>query len=172
MKNYLVPILFFLFMAGRICAQQFSPTVISTSGGFYTNTSGMLSFTTGEMAAVETYLTPSVILTQGFQQNQDLGTFIIEDPKLHLTFDIFPNPSDGTFNLITKTEKSINVELKIVDVLGREIERKKFACPDKINIQPFDLSNALSGIYMIILETGEHDGGPVNHYISKIQIVK
>src|SRR5258706_11769550 len=101
------------------------------------------------MAAVETYTAPSAILTQGFQQTQDLGTFTIEDPEMNVTFDIYPNPSDGTFNLITRTDKNIIVQVKITDVLGREIERTKFVCTDRINVRPFDLSNVVTGIYMI-----------------------
>jgi hypothetical protein len=48
-------------------SQSLSPTVISSSGGYFTGTSASLSWTLGEIAT-ETFNNGSYILTQGFQQ--------------------------------------------------------------------------------------------------------
>lgn len=48
-------------------AQSLSPTVISSSGGYFTGAGGSLSWTLGEIAT-ETLINGGYILTQGFQQ--------------------------------------------------------------------------------------------------------
>ncbi|MGB4850615.1 MAG: T9SS type A sorting domain-containing protein [Saprospiraceae bacterium] len=153
-------------------AQSISPQVIASSGGFYNNAYGMLSFTTGEMSAVETYTSPSAILTQGFQQTWDIGTYITEHPMQDFSFGIYPNPSDGYFNLVTKADVNEYINVKILDVLDREILQTTFYHQNPVNIQSFDLSNAAPGIYLIALTIKENKSNPESHYITKIQIIK
>ncbi len=163
--------IFILFLsAGQISAQQLTPFVVSPSGGFYSNTSGMLSFTTGEMTAIETFTSSENILTQGFQQIWDFGTYITEHPNLNFSFGIYPNPSDGYFNLVTETEENVHVVVKILDVLGKEILHSEFYQQNNINIQPFDFSHVAAGLYVISLSLNEGTSGTDNHYVSKIQI--
>jgi hypothetical protein len=52
-------------------AQSISPSVISTSGAFFSNGNGMLFTTIGEMSMVATYNSGTSILTRGFQQAFD-----------------------------------------------------------------------------------------------------
>lgn len=61
--------LLFLAMAIYCCgqSQSLSPTVIASSGGYFTGTGASLSWTLGEIAT-ETFSNGSYILTQGFQQ--------------------------------------------------------------------------------------------------------
>jgi len=158
--------------AWQSVAQSLSPQVIASSGGLYTNPSGMLSFTTGEMTAVETYTSPTIILTQGFQQTWDFGTYITEHPNQHFSFGIYPNPSGGNFKLVTEAEVNEHVTVKILDVLGKEILRTAFYHQGKINVQPFDLSHAAQGIYLIALTVKENNSSSENNFIKKIHIVK
>src|SRR5687767_11905584 len=92
------------FIVSFVTSQQLSPFVVSSSGGFYSNAEGMLSFTTGELAAIETYTHPLVTLTQGFQQPWDLNTHVDDNQSSGFSFDIYPNPSDGIVHLITKSQ--------------------------------------------------------------------
>ena len=50
-----------------VTAQSVSPEVIASSGDYYENSNGSLSWTLGEIAT-ETYTAGNIILTQGFQQ--------------------------------------------------------------------------------------------------------
>ena len=126
-----------LSSAVSISGQQLTPFVVSSSGGFYSNSAGMLSFTSCELTAVETYVSPSAILTQGFQQTWDVGTYIAEQPLQNFSFVIYPNPSDGYFNLITETEVNEYIEVKILDVLGREIFKTSYYHQPLINVLPY-----------------------------------
>jgi hypothetical protein len=125
-KSNFIFIILLWVTAVKITAQQITPSVISSSGGFNNNTSGMLSFTVGEMVAVETYTSPSVILTQGFQQYWDFGTYVLEDPDHPFSFGTYPNLSDGLFNLVTTSEVGEYVEVQIVDLTGKEILHTSF----------------------------------------------
>ena len=169
-KNLILFILMVISMP--MLAQQISPYVISSSGGNYQNTEGMLSFTTGELAVVETYISPAIILTQGFQQPWDFGTFITEHPSPNFSFGIYPNPSDGNFNLLTETEDNEMILVTILDVLGKEIMRTTFYHQNKINVEPFDLSFAAQGIYLITITVKESNTSQESHFIKKLQIVK
>jgi Secretion system C-terminal sorting domain len=165
--------LFLLFSIGWISAQQLTPFVVASSGGFYNNSSGMLSFTAGEMSAVETYTSPSAILTQGFQQTDELGTYIIESPDQNFSCGIYPNPNDGYFKLVTESDKDEHIVVKIMDVVGREIFQTQFYHQHKINVQSLDLSDAAQGIYlMVITATENNTHSPTSFFIEKIHIIR
>lgn len=162
-----------MISAGSALSQQLSPFVVSSSGGVYSNDSGILSFTTGEMTAVETFTSPGNILTQGFQQAFDFGTFITEYPLPDFSFGFYPNPTDGNFNLFTESELSQQIEVKILDMLGREIFRNSFYHQNKTNIESFDLSNAAHGLYLItLLVKDSNSQSRENQFITKIHIVR
>lgn len=163
---------YFLFFLATGISQQLTPIVVSTSGGFYSNASGMLSFTTGEMSSVETYASPLTILTQGFQQAWDFNTSTTENAYIDFAFEIYPNPSDGEFKLITKSESNHSVTAKVVDVLGRVVKHHEFIQDGKINIQFIHLSDATQGVYFLMLDVRENNSQRENQFISKIQIVK
>lgn len=61
----------FLGTAFHVHAQSLSPQVIATSGGYYSNAAGSLSFTVGE-TVTPTITSGGYTLTQGFQQPFDL----------------------------------------------------------------------------------------------------
>jgi len=173
MKSVRVFILFIsTFSAASLSSQQLTPFVISSSGGFYSNSEGMLSFTTGEMAAVETYLHPLVILTQGFQQPWDLGTSITEHPLPNFSFGIYPNPTNGHFNLITKSDDNAFIEVSIYNILGSEIYKTELYHQGGINVEPFDLSYLAQGIYLVAMAIQVNGEAPRHLSIKKIHIVQ
>ena len=169
-KNQLVIALLLVLSAG-LHAQQIAPSVVSTSGGFYSNSSGMLSFTTGELAAVATYTTPGSILTQGFQQAWDFSTAVNDYPNSTFGFGVYPNPSDGNFYLVTETEDPARVTMRVIDLLGKEIYSKAFDQSTEMNVESFDLSRFASGTYMIALDVNQ-TAKPQEHFINKIQIIR
>jgi hypothetical protein len=173
MKKHHMIIYFFLFAcAGKMSAQQLTPFVVSPSGGFYSNDSGMLSFTVGEMAAVTTLATSTAILTQGFQQYWDLGTPTIEHPHIAFSSEIHPNPSDGNFTLVTETTETANVDVRIMDLLGREIFRTSYHYESTIHTQHFNLTDLPQGCYLVHLTVKDDYTSITNYQVQKIQIIK
>lgn len=156
-KFQLLLLLVALLLPGISTAQQLSPSVISPSGGFYTNASGMLSFTTGELTAVETYSSPTLILTQGFQQPSDIGTYVIDHPGITFSFGIYPNPSDGNINLITESREQAKVTVRVLDLLGKPLMRTQFHHQGDLEVHPLDLVHAPSGVYLLTLAIETND---------------
>jgi len=173
MKNFTDQYLLFLFIlvsVTNISAQQLTPSVVASSGGFYTNASGMLSFTTGELTAVETFITPNIILTQGFQQPLDMGTAVPRVPEDYLFCDLYPNPSDGKFNLVMQSPSTEKIEVSIVDLQGSDRMTKTILVDNTLSIHSFDVSNLIPGGYLIILSPKDHPTAiPM---IKKIQIIR
>jgi len=152
-----------------LSAQQLTPFVLSTSGGYYSNAQGSLSFTTGEMAAIETLSSPNIILTQGFQQTFDVSTSVSDPGNSSFLFNVYPNPSGGSFNLVTETEINTHFDVRIVDLLGREVTRTEFYQQDKTHIQPFHLSIPAGTYFMMLHVRGDHTD-PISQLVKKIQI--
>lgn len=153
-------------------AQYLTPQVISSSGGFYSNASGSLSFTTAEMSAVATYSNASVILTQGFQQAWDFNTSASQHFDPDLSPVVYPNPSDGYFYLVSNFTSGIHIGIKIIDMIGNEILLKEILLENNINVVPINMTTAAEGIYLISIETSGIAGGPEKKYSKIIQIIR
>jgi len=171
-KHYLFLVFFFLISIGQSSAQQLSQFVISSSGGFYSSASVLLSFTTGEMSAVETYTAPAGILTQGFQQVFDIGTYLTEHPNPQFSFGLYPNPTSTYFNLVTETETSGNLMISIVDMFGRVLLHKEIQQEYLINVEPFDLTRAAAGMYILAITFKENHATHGTQFVSKIQVIR
>ena len=162
----------FMFSFSIVLAQQLTPMVISSSGGFYDNNAGMLSFTAGEMAVIETYSSASFFLSQGFQQPWELSTSISPSPDADILFGIQPNPSDGYFWLISKAESTFNIEWDIINVLGNEILQGKFEHTGQTTTELIDLTSTPSGTYFISMTIQEQESQPSTQLVYKIQIIR
>jgi len=75
-------------------AQMLTPTVIASTGGFSSNANGSLSYTVGEMTMVQTFSANGNILTQGFQQPNEVLTGLIDLTQGQFgSFVVYPNPA-------------------------------------------------------------------------------
>ena len=171
-RSLFLTFLLLQFLIPIVKSQQLIPTVISTSGGFYSTPSAMLSFTTGEMLAVETYSSSGFFLTQGFQQSWDLGTAVEDYPASDFSCEIFPNPSTGHVNLVTTSNVNAEMNVEIIDVLGKNVFQNSFSREGFVHSQPLDISGIPQGTYLVLL-TWKSKGVYVDQpIIKKIQLVK
>ncbi len=168
--NRIWSFMFLSLCCGVISAQQLTPFVISSTGGFYAKDFGLLSFTVGEMAAVETYQTSEGVLTQGFQQATDFGTFIIEQSIPRLSFRIYPNPSGNQFNILTDAEINLFVHVKISDMLGQVLMQSEYQTSGLRHAQPFQIALP-SGMYVITLDIIESNTNRIHNVSRNLQIV-
>ncbi len=75
----------------------------------------------------------------------------IEDNPAVETFNIFPNPNEGTFNIELVGEAEENIELTVFDVLGQAIYTDNYDFySGELNTQ-IELQNIAPGTYMIKL---------------------
>lgn len=166
----LFPILF--VFSYSVFGQQLTPMVVSSSGGTYNNSDGMLSFTTGEMSVIETLSSSSFFLTQGFQQPWEMSTSISSVPESDLLFGIQPNPSNGYFWMISKSESPGRIHWNIVNVLGKEILQGEFEHTGNITAEPINLTSAPSGTYFISMTIQSQATQPSALLVYKIQIIR
>ncbi|MCX6232593.1 MAG: peptide-N-glycosidase F-related protein [Bacteroidetes bacterium] len=69
----------------------------------------------------------------------------IEEPKADLGIFIYPNPSNGKFNLMTKDKKQKNNQVAIYNLMGKQIKQFEWNGDDTT----IDISNNPSGIYLM-----------------------
>lgn len=152
------------FSAG---AQTLTPTVVASSGGFFSNPSGMLSEAVAELAAVTTLTSTNNFLTQGFQQpSADFSTTVEPIVSEDFSLSVFPNPSEGIFNLVIHSDADETFRLSVYDIIGKKIiSAENFLSRGK-NIFRLDLSNRIAGIYLLeCLFTNSQNGKQTKTHI-------
>jgi len=130
-------------------SQTLSPTVISSSGGFYTSSNAMLSFTTAEMTMVQTFTTSGSILTQGFQQPEDYSVGIPEIPTTDGSVLIYPNPTSGSFTLSYLNTDNSETTINLYNLVGQVVLSRTVSQVSGLNTVDFNISTYSQGIYMI-----------------------
>ncbi len=125
-----------------------SPEVTASGGDFFTSTSFSNSFTIGEMAAIETFSANSFILTQGFQQTENLISTGNDAPITSDEFNIYPNPARNTFFIELPKKTTVPTEITLYNNLGEIVtETEIHWLEDKlIRISSHALAN---GIYLV-----------------------
>ena len=103
-------------------AQSLSPTVISSTGGFSSNTNGSLSYTVGEMTMVETFTGGGNILTQGFQQPNDNVTGLLDMTQDEFgSFVVYPNPAVDNLWFGIELPEAGKVNIALYNVVGQKM---------------------------------------------------
>ena len=138
-------------------AQKITPEVISSSGDYFKQANGSLSWTIGE-SMTETY-TNGNILTQGFQQSGILTVSVFEIEDIGISIEIGPNPTKDFINLYIDNVKDINYQL--YDFNGKIIKQANIYS-DKTMISFSEFSSAA---YILTIKKG-------NQVIKAFQIIK
>jgi len=146
-------LLLLVISSGILRSQTLSPTVISTSGGFYSASNAMLSFTVAEMTMVETYTKTGNILTQGFQQPEDFSSGIAEIIPISDNLLVYPNPTSGLFTLSFTSNVSGENMITLRNLVGQEVFSKNITQNTGVNTVKFDISSLRQGIYLLELTT-------------------
>lgn len=146
--------------------QSLSPSVVASSGGFFTAPAGMLSETVGELAAVNTLSSFGYFLTQGFQQPSDFNVSVaeLENSGIHLSF--YPNPNNGTFSFFISSASIERVTVCVYDMTGRSIFQMDIETGPEKKEFPVNLNEAASGFYFLGITTVQKS------IIRKFQIVR
>jgi len=172
MKKNILCFIAMLGFAGilNLYAQTLSPTVISSSGGYFTSASASLSFTVAEMTMVQTFTSSGNILTQGFQQPEDLTVSIGEIPT---TFDdvlIYPNPTNGAFTLSYICNDNSEAIIKLYNLVGQLVLSLPVTQVAGLNTHKFDINSFKQGIYMLELTVVNTKGEKKTNYY-KINLI-
>ena len=161
---------FVMLLSISMKAQTLSPSVISSSGGFYSAGGNSLSFTIAEMTMVQTFAQPTNILTQGFQQPELLTVSIAENEVLLGDVLIFPNPTSGAFNISYNVKNDGKYLVRIYDMLGQVVFSQSYAARLGLNTIKIDISQYSQGLYMLELSSTQINGKK-NSSIHKINLI-
>lgn len=170
-KFYSIILLLASLIAEAQSNDQLRPNVIASSGAFFSNAAGMLSYTVGELAAVTTLSSTNNFLTQGFQQPSDFNVFVPSVDAQNFSMNVFPNPSKGNFFITVKTPKDYSMTYSVFDMLGKLViasDKKIFRGNATI---PLDLTRQIVGIYLLeIIFTDIRSGEQFRNY-SKLNLI-
>lgn len=154
MKNIFLVFFFFpLFVLGQIT----SPSLVSSSGGSYSNNNLNIEFSVGQLV-IETHQNND-ILTQGFHQ----GSLKIQTTLSEIKFEakVYPNPTSDI--IVVELAKDVKGDILVYDVNGKLVlsdqlyqERKK----------QFDFRELNQGNYLLHLKIDDKQN------IYKIQKIK
>ncbi len=76
-----------------------------------------------------------------------------ENSVLHNNISLFPNPSNGNFNIVTTLPNSQNIEVTVYNMLGQRVYTNKVNNV-KQNMIEIDLHNQAGGVYLVEINNG------------------
>jgi hypothetical protein len=146
--------------------QSLTPQVLGTTGNYTVAGGTSLSFTTGE-TVVPTFSTSSHILTQGFQQPNDIYLAVQNISALPYQVQVYPNPTmDNVMIKIPSHTGGQNTAFNLVDVLGRVLyETQKNTSSGTEILIP--MSEYAAGTYLLNITDGNKNTS--TYKIIKIQ---
>ena len=154
MKKQLV--FLFLICTAALNAQPYlSPQVISSAGETLDNGTISLSYTLGELA-ITTLEAGSLVLTQGFQQPLDIGTYAPETLELDWQVKAWPNPVNRELNLQINQDIKEDIIVETFDLMGRLHLSTKIEKLLPYDIHTLDVSGLDKGVYIIKIRTEDY----------------
>jgi len=135
-------------------AQTLSPTVIASGGNYAVAGGASLSYTIGELAAVQTFTASNVILTQGFQQPNDIVSGLLDIEKgPDGSFSVYPVPAQTTLWYGYEFTQGGKVEVSMINVLGQKMNYSLNETYDSGKlVHSFDCSSYASGNYILTVK--------------------
>ena len=99
---------------------------------------------------VNTYISSSNILTQGFQQPDDIVITAIFDQSSEETIKIYPNPASDILT-IEGIHPCNLIELRLTDIAGEIIvlNDRNSNNSSKSDLLQMDITNMQSGVYLL-----------------------
>lgn len=70
--------------------------------------------------------------------------------------NVFPNPSDGHFNLEIYSSVDVSASLAVTDLSGRMVQSQVIEIRNRMNRFELDLSPLPAGVYLLNIKTGKH----------------
>jgi PKD repeat protein len=93
-----------------------------------------------------------MILKEGYITVDPSG---IKELITRYSLRVFPNPTQGDFTLIIKSQQEKEVEFYLNDILGRAVQLEKSRLSTGESVFEFDISSYPNGIYLLTVEIDE-----------------
>ncbi len=154
-------------------AQQLTPTVIASTGGFSSNANGSISYTVGEMTMVQTFSANGNILTQGFQQPNDNVTGLIDLTKDEFgSFVVYPNPAVDNLWYGFQFPEEGKADIVLYDAIGQKISDVMHTSYNNGKIvEQLNVSAYAAGLYILTINFVSNKDGKVHTTSKKFQVI-
>ncbi|MBI3512137.1 MAG: T9SS type A sorting domain-containing protein [Bacteroidetes bacterium] len=146
MRKNLLTTLFSVGLAFFVNAQSVDPFVIASAGDFYSNASGMIQWTDGEVMT-ETFSTANNFVTQGFQQPEDFTTAIAVQNETGVT--LFPNPASDHVTIEFGSDANGEYSVEVFNSLGEQMTAQHCIVANGISRFDIGMNNFANGIYFV-----------------------
>lgn len=130
-----------------LIAQTITPEVISSGGGVFSNSNYSISYTIGELIT-PTVETSSTIITQGFQQPEEMFVSVPEKNTQVNLYRVFPNPFSNDLK-ISFLSSNYDVEVVVYDILGQAIGFPLYLQGTGNQPEILNTAHLKSGVYII-----------------------
>ena len=143
---------FLIIVAFQGQAQEIQPSLLSTSGDFFSSGSYSVSWSLGEIA-IETFTQSENILTQGFQQSRLITTGIQKNTLQENQIQIYPNPASDKLYVRFNFDIMDLYQIEVFDLIGsKKISEKIRTSFEIVEIKLNDLE---PGTYMLVIKPDE-----------------
>jgi hypothetical protein len=142
-------ILLGIFLAMNALAQK-DPSVVNSSGGSANFKTITYDWSVGEMAAIETFSTNSLTITQGLLQPIILKINNVDQSSADQhKIVVYPDPGKMSCYLETNFEKPGKLSYLLVDLNGRMLLKKETNLKELNSKESINLSNYPNGFYLL-----------------------
>lgn len=137
-------------------AQSIERQVIGSMGSHQTTTGIAHTYTIGELM-VTTSTSPSLVITQGFNQPEEVVVGIRNNDEKGFSIQYYPNPTESILNLEFESENSLSIQLELFSISGSHIALpiQKLEVNESATHQ-IDLRHLASGSYFLLLRDSEN----------------
>ena len=150
MKKIALTLVAGIFAVNFINAQQITPQVVASSGGYTQNGGYSVSWTLGE-PVIATAQNDSTTLTQGFQQPTYNVVAITTQTIEGFDVNVYPNPSSDFVVIDWTTDLQNMIYITLFDMAGKMISEQSFAATqDKVSL---NMSKLASAQYLLEVKT-------------------
>ncbi len=133
-------------------AQSLDRQVLGAAGNYASASWGALSSTAGE-GVINTSVTSSLVITQGFQQPLQSDVAVYEVLASNTSVTVFPVPAADVVNVLIKTDNPVtHFTVNLYDMIGQQL-----ILPSTLGMQgsainnSYDLRYIANGQYLILV---------------------
>lgn len=131
---------------------------LNAAGGTTTTTGGnTFEWSVGEMALVNTWSKPNIIVTQGVLQPTDDNVGVGKLSPLVVDMRVYPNPAQTMVHLNYNLKQGI-LSYELQDIAGRTVRSKKQNITAGEKTEAIELGAVANGTYMLNVVFSPEDG--------------
>lgn len=157
MRKTIFFLLLGIILAMNVRAQK-DPSVVNSSGGSATYKTVTYDWSVGEMAAIETFSTNLLIISQGFLQPFNLNIDYVDILRTGSEkIVVYPDIGKQTCYLETSFEKPGLINYLLVDLNGRTLLRNETTVNELNSRQLINMQNYPDGFYLLKVSFTNND---------------